>query len=170
MNVGLFADYEKSIILFGRERVYPFILTINSQQRLSYKFNLLPRLNYNFLTTPIKHQSSSSFITFTKDLQSELFKQNTHLLLTVRSNHSAGMSPPKNEMVSSNEDRKKAENDARESQGEALKDARESREEAREEADDESQLPEGKGKPWKVNECYVFFGIKDCPICKELCG
>lgn len=57
MSIGLFADYEKSIELFGHERACPFILTINSQQRLSYKFNLLSHSNYTFLTTLI-HQPS----------------------------------------------------------------------------------------------------------------
>lgn len=108
MSIGLFADYEKSIVLFEHERASPFILTINSQQRLSYKFNLLSYLNYTFLTASIKHQSSSSFITFTEDFQSELFKPNTHLLLTVLYNHSTSMYSAKNDMVSSNENWKKA--------------------------------------------------------------
>lgn len=65
-------------------------------------------MSYTFLTTSIKHQSSSSFITFTEDFQSELFKPNTHLLLTVRYNLSASMSSVNSEMVSSNENWKNA--------------------------------------------------------------
>lgn len=110
ISIGLFVDYEKTIILFGHERACPFILTINSQQRLSYKFNLLSHLNYNFLTIFIKHQSTSIIVLidhFHRGFQPELLKQNTHLLLTVRFNHLASMSSVKNETVSSNENWKK---------------------------------------------------------------
>lgn len=256
MSIGLFADYEKSIVLFGHERACPFILTIDSQQRLSYKFNLLTHLNYTFLTTSINHQSSSSFITFTEDFQSELFTPNTHLQLAVRFNHSASMSSVNNQMVSSNENWKKAggktkrgkpvgrrevlekykaiglarldcgnhkqlgimsrvlvldsnqeveliarkfpkerrranklalrdqilslaneeyleetEDDAPKSHEESLEETegkvREAHE-SREEADDESQLSDDESEPWTINECELFFGIKDCSICKWL--